>query len=216
MLYFFMSYRSFQLSCGSGNWIGIDTGFQNLLLIASIALQSVSFNLFSLFLSSLRWSYYQTSLLLPQSVCSEMVEAKKVLLAVVFYYTLYTNSGIYLLNGIYLLQSISCFCLILLIYFAVGMLSTPAIYNYLIFWSWASLLAYSMIFSRYFLFAFLPLVLANLTLTSANISFSSQSISMGSSLAGLVSGLGSIYPGLSLLRSQVYCPDLPWARSSNF
>jgi len=110
----------------------------------------------------------------------------------------------------------SCFCLILFIYFAVGMLSTPAIYNYLIFWSWANLLASSIIFSLYFLFAFLPLVFASLTRTSANIYFSSSSISMGSNLAGLVSGFGSIYPGLSLFKSSVSWPDFPWAWSSNF
>ena len=96
------------------------------------------------------------------------------------------------------------------------MLSTPAISNSLIFWSWASLLASSIIFSLSFLFAFFPFVFASLTLTSASISFSSSSMSIGSSFAGFVSGLGSIYPGLSFFRSSDSLLFFPCARSSSF
>jgi hypothetical protein len=60
-----------------------------------------------------------------------------------------------------------------LISFAVGMFYTPAISNSLNFCNCASRRAYSIIFSLYFRFAFLPFVLARRTLTSANISFSS-------------------------------------------
>ena len=66
-----------------------------------------------------------------------------------------------------------------------------------------------MIFSLYFLLAFLPLVFANLTLTYANISFSSSSISIASSLAGFVYGLGSISPGRNFFKSSVSFIDLP-------